>query len=154
MAFDRINITLDKDYHAVFKDEVGGDGHVSEAFRILEEEFVLGDESERNLSIRSRAKLAADRARKRILAQKKITQDEESFKQRTAREIQERQDLINSETRAAIRRLGFRKEMILDDQHFTWQRKRDELADAVSDACRLDLQWKDIEQAVKVAVKT
>jgi hypothetical protein len=147
LVFRRINITVDDDVHRVFVDEVGT-GKVSEAIRIIEEELVLGPEEERHLTIRARSRLVADRARKKLLEQRKLLVDGENLKIEQQQAARARELAIKQAVTSEIRRQRFRPEYIYDDQLYTWQRKRDELADGVTHTCQIDLTWKNIEPVV------
>jgi hypothetical protein len=149
----RVNLYLDEEYHAVIVDEIGRQ-HVSEFFRLIEEEFFNCPEFE-GLSIRLRAREIAARARTKILQQRKLIQDQESFKEREAREARERIVLIEETVIAEVRRHSF-KEVNLpdyDDQLFTSEGLRSKLLNEISHKCQLDLQWKDVDLIVRKAVR-
>lgn len=152
MAFTRTNVIFDRDTHTVFLDEVGGAGHVSEAFRIIEEEFVKFSSDNPDLSIPARARAIREQARHKVLSQKKLLKDEESMRIDRERQEADRKAIIERETRAAVRKLGFKREYLRDRDHMCYQTKRDALSDEVSLAVRLDLQFKDLYPIVAAAV--
>jgi hypothetical protein len=155
LAFRRVNVTLDDDVHTVFQDEVGRQ-HVSEAFRLIEEELVNGPEEERVLSLRVRAKLVADRARKKLLEQRKIIQDREIIQEQVEKAARSRADLIREVTLAEVRAQKFTATYLpdFDDQYLTSEGIRKKLIDEIAHRCQIDLQWKDVEQYVRMAVRT
>lgn len=114
--------------------------------RILEE-FVLEDQ-EQETSVRQMARDLSERVRKEKFSQRKLIIDAEIQKAEMERKAAERVNLIEHETRAAVDRLGFKREWIRDRYGYNFSRRREELADAVSMACRLDLQWKDLAPIV------
>lgn len=154
LVFTRINVTLDSDVHAIFKDEVG-EGNVSEAFRVIEEELVFGPDEERRMSIRTRARLVAERARKKLLEQRKIIEQQEILSEIREREARERAELIQKITISQVRKLNFKATHLPegDDHHFTSESLRNRLVDEISHECKLDLQWTDVDAAVRQAVQ-
>lgn len=143
----RVNVYLERATHNLFIDEVG-EQNVSEFFRLVEEEVLTSPDEERDLSLRKRARLASDRAKLRFFQQRKLILDEESQQLERQRREAERQALIEKGTREAILKLGFKREYLRDRDHMCWEKKREALADEVSLACRIDLQWKNLYPVV------
>lgn len=147
----RVNVYLDRKIHGFFVEEVG-EQHVSEFFRIVEEELLSQPGEDRDLSLRKRAQEATEMAKRRFFEQRRLIQDEEAEKQRAAKQVLERKSLIEQTTREFVKKLGFRREYLRDREHMCWQKKRDELADEISIACRIDLQWKELYPVVAAVV--
>ena len=143
---------FDKDTHTVFIDEVGGAGHVSEALRIIEEEFVSFSSDNPDLSIPARARAIRERARQRVLSQKKLLQDEETTRIDRKRQEADRQLRIEQAAREAVRKHGFRPEWLRDPRGMNYSHHRKEITDEISIASRVDLQWKDIMPIVTAIV--
>jgi len=152
LAFTRTNLILDKDTHTVFLDEVGGSGHASEAFRIIEEEFVKFSSDNPDLSIPARARAIRERSRQRVLSQKKLLQDEESMRIDRERQEAERKARIEQSVREAVRNLSFKPEWLRDRNGLNFAHHRKELEDEVSILCRIDLQWRELMPYVSAIV--
>jgi hypothetical protein len=148
-------VNLDADVHRVLQDEIGPN-NVSEYFRLVEEETVYGSEEERSLSIRARAKRVADRTRKKLLEQRKIVQDQEIITEMKEREARDLVELIREVTLAEVRAQKFTATYLpdFDDQYLTSEGIRKKLIDEIAHRCQIDLQWKDVEQYVRTAVRT
>lgn len=149
----RVNLYLDEEYHSVLSGEIGKQ-HISEFFRLVEEEFFNCPEYE-GLSIKLRAREIATRARLKILEQRKITADQESFKEREIREAKEREMMIERAVVIEVRKQSFRKTNLpdFDDMYFTSETTRKNLVDEVAHACQIDLTWKDIDPFVRKTVR-
>ena len=143
----RVNVYLEREVHNLFIDEVG-EQNVSEFFRLVEEEVLTSPDEERDLSLRKRARLASDRAKLKFFQQRKLIQDADYQQEERERKEAERKALVESETRAAIQKLGFKREYLRNRDHMDWSHKRTALADEVSIACRMDLQFKDLYPVV------
>jgi hypothetical protein len=149
----RVNLYLDDEYHSVVQDEVGKQ-HISEFFRLIEEEFFNCPEYA-DLNIRLRAREISSRARAKLMAQKKLVHEKESIKEREAREASERALIIEQTVIDEIHRLSFRKIDLPehDDQWATSESARKTLVDEISHRCQMDLRWQDIDQFVRKAVQ-
>jgi type II secretory pathway component PulC len=154
LTYLRTTVNLDADVHKVLQDEIGPN-QISEYFRLVEEETVYGSEEERSLSIRARAKRVADRTRKKLLEQRKLVQDQDFVAEMREKEARDRADLIRQVTLAEIRAQKFRAIDLpeADDQHFSSEGIRKKLVDEIAHRCQIDLQWKDVEQYVRMAVR-
>jgi hypothetical protein len=147
----RVNVYLEKVVHALFVEEIG-EYHVSEFFRLVEEETLCAPDEDRDLALRLRARNAVERTKQKFFQQRKLLNDSETIKAEQDRKQAERQALIERETKAAIHKLKFSREWLRDKPHMSYESKRLALADEVSIACRMDLQWKDLYPVVAAAV--
>ncbi len=148
----RVNLYLDEDYHTVIQNEIGRQ-HISEFFRMVEEEFFNSPEYD-GLSIRLRAREIASNVRAKIMQQRKLTEEKESFKEREARQAKEREYQIAMSVLHHVEKQKFTPTNLPehDDQWTTSEGIRKRLVDEVSSECQMDLQWKDIEKFVRKAV--
>ena len=149
--FKRTSVYLDRKIHGYFVEEIG-EQHVSEFFRLVEEEVLAQPGEDRDLSLRKRAAHATEMAKQRFFQQRRLIQEEEGLKTTMARQAEERKALIELETRSAVVRIGFKPEWLRDTRGLNFAHHRKEITDEVSFACRLDLQWKDIFPVVSAAV--
>lgn len=154
--FKQTNLNLDQE--VVFLAgkklyEMTGNKRMLSSFvnRVLTE-FVCDGSDHPDMSIRQQARELADQIRKEKMSQRKLIEDEETRKAEQIRQDRERRELIKIQTMAAVRKLGFKREYLRDRAHMCYSGKRDALADEVSIACRLDLQWKDLYPVVAAIV--
>lgn len=152
MGSIRVNLYLDEDYHAVIQDEIGRQ-HISEFFRLVEEEFFNCPEYE-GLSIRRRAREIASKVRVKILQQRKLTEEKESFREQEERLAKERECQISMSVLHHVKKNKFAATHLpeYDDQWTTAESLRKKIVDDVSSECQIDLQWKDVEKFVRKAV--
>lgn len=147
----RTSVYLDRKIHGYFVEEIG-EQHVSEFFRLVEEEVLVQPGEDRELSLRKRAAHATEMAKQRFFEQRRLVLDEETQKSAMAQRAEERKNLIEQETREAVRRLEFKPEWLRDAPGLNFSHHRKEITDEVSFACRLDLQWKDLFPIVSAIV--
>lgn len=150
-TWKRTTVHLDRVVHGYFIDEVG-EQNVSVFFRLVEEELLAQPGEDRNLSLRIRAAKATEAAKHRFFQQRRLIQDEETQKKTMAEQALARKQIIEQETRLAIVKLKFKPEWIRDRPGYNFSHHREELADQVSMACRLDLQWKDLMPVVSAVL--
>lgn len=141
--YTRTTVHFYREVHEEFVREVGSQ-NVSEFLRLVEEDLLFQPDEDKLLSLRMRARKATECAKHRFFQQRKLIQEEEDLKARMAAEQLERKNLIEQEVRAAVRKIGFRREWLRDPPGMNFSHHRRELEDEVSIACRLDLQFKDL----------
>jgi hypothetical protein len=114
--------------------------------------FVDGQEEPVADTVAMRARQIAVNLRIKSLEQRKLIQDAELERELREEASRAQRSMIEQETRAAVQKMGFRREWIVDPPHMNFSHRRKELADLVSVACIADIQWKDIESIVRGAV--
>lgn len=118
--------------------------------------FVDGQEEPVADSVSIRARQIAVDLRLKSMQQRKIIQDAELERELKEQAIKSRAELILQVTREQIYLSCFKNTNLpeYDDQHFTSEGLRSRLVDEISHKCQMDLQWKDIDDIVREAVRT
>jgi metal-responsive CopG/Arc/MetJ family transcriptional regulator len=117
--------------------------------------FVDGQEEPVTDTVAVRARQIAVNLRLKSLQQRKIIQDAEIDREMRERETRDRAELIRQVTLAEVRAQKFTATYLpdFDDQYLTSEGIRKKLVDDIAHQCQIDLQWKDVEQYVRMAVR-
>jgi hypothetical protein len=117
--------------------------------------FVDGQEEPVQDSVAVRARQIAVNLRLKSMQQRKISQDAELDREMREQEVRDRAELIRQVTLAEVRTQKFRAIDLpdADDQFFSSEGTRKKLVDEIAHRCQIDLQWKDVEQYVRLAVR-
>jgi len=117
--------------------------------------FVDGQEEPVTDTVAVRARQIAVNLRLKSLQQRKIIQDAELNRELREQETRDRAELIRQVTLAEVRAQKFTADHLpdFDNQYFTAEGIRKKLVDEISHRCQIDLQWKDVDQYVRMAVR-
>lgn len=117
--------------------------------------FVDGQEEPMPDTVAVRARQIAVNLRLKSLQQRKIVQDVEIDREMREKEAQNRAQLIREITLAEVRAQKFTADHLpeADNQYFSSDGVRRKLVDEIAHRCQIDLQWKDVDQYVRTAVR-
>lgn len=118
--------------------------------------FVDGQEEPVSDTVSMRARQIAVDLRIKSMQQRKIVQDSELERIEREKLAMSRAALIEQVTRSQVARQTFTRTFLpeYDDKWSTAESIRKRLVDEIAHECQIDLQWRDVEQAVRKAVQS
>lgn len=96
-----------------------------------------------------------EQIKKEMATQKRLIQDAATLAEEREAVERDRADLVRQVTLAEVRAQNFRVQNLPDHDngYFTSEGIRKKLVDEIAHRCQLDLQWKDVDQYVRMAVR-